>query len=70
MKRYLLFAGVDYYPEGGFNDYVNSYSTYNEALEDAQKLLSDGNQWWQIVDTLENTIIAQNGFKTIFIPAF
>jgi len=30
-KRYFLFAGVDYYPEGGAYDFMGSYETLEAA---------------------------------------
>ena len=31
MKRYLLFTFQNYYPCGGFEDYINSFDTIEEA---------------------------------------
>lgn len=47
MKRFLLFVGRQYYPVGGWDDFVGSYDTLKEA-EDA--LLGVRKDWWQIVD--------------------
>jgi hypothetical protein len=33
MKRYLLFMGDDYYPEGGMNDFVGDYDTVEDAIQ-------------------------------------
>jgi len=30
-KRFLLFAGQNYYPDGGWHDFVKSFDTYEEA---------------------------------------
>ena len=32
MKRYLLFAGEDYYPSGGAYDFVGSFDSIDEAV--------------------------------------
>ena len=32
MKRYLLIAGHDYYPGAGTSNWVDSYDSYEEAL--------------------------------------
>jgi len=32
VKRYLLFGGDHYYPEGGIYDYVGEFDTLEEAL--------------------------------------
>jgi hypothetical protein len=37
MKRYLLFLGWDYYPSGGWGDFVGDYDDPNEAFNDASK---------------------------------
>lgn len=31
MKRYLLFTFGNYYPNGGFEDYVDSFDTIEDA---------------------------------------
>lgn len=36
MKRYLLFAGDDYYPSGGFEDFI----TDADSIEELQSLIS------------------------------
>lgn len=46
-KMFLVFAGEDYYPSGGWNDFVGSYPTLHEAKEAAVKQRRD---WWHIVD--------------------
>jgi len=33
MKRYLVFAGYDYYPSGGWKDFKKGFDIYREALE-------------------------------------
>ena len=33
MKRYVLFAGDDYYPSGGAHDYRGSFDTVEEAKD-------------------------------------
>lgn len=66
MKRYLLFAGDNYYPSGGVNDFVMDYDTVEEAEAEAKKLYPSGHycwkaenaewacrypyEWWQVVD--------------------
>lgn len=50
MKRYLLFAGDDYYPGGGWDDFMGSFDT----IEECQAFGTDtkrGFDWYQIVDT-------------------
>lgn len=46
MKRFLLFAGDNYYPAGGMYDYRGDFSTIEDALE-ARAPQWD---WYHIVD--------------------
>ena len=48
MKRYLLFSGYTYYPDGGWEDFRGSFRTLEEAKEATLEAPGD---WWQIVDT-------------------
>ena len=57
MRRYATFCGDDYYPLGGFDDYVNSYDTMGDALQFAVNL--DCYNWWHIVDIDKSTIVAR-----------
>lgn len=46
MKRYLLFAGYDFYPAGGWDDFISDGNTVEEL-----KLLGEtGHDWAHIVD--------------------
>lgn len=47
MKKYLLFAGPDYYPAGGWGDFRGDFATPEEAEEYAESLSQD---WHHIVD--------------------
>lgn len=47
MEKYLLFAGFEYYPSGGWGDYQGSFATLEEAV---QKSLSQEWDWVEIVD--------------------
>ncbi len=46
MKRYLLFAGWNYYPGGGWEDFQGSF----ETIEDAENAMTRENDWHHIVD--------------------
>lgn len=55
VGRYLLFAGKDYYPLGGWEDFKGSFSELREAIyagerQDGQPLSPDG-YWYHIVDS-------------------
>lgn len=47
VKRFVLFAGYDYYPSGGWGDFVESFDTAEEARA-AQ--FANGCDWKQIID--------------------
>lgn len=53
MKAYLLFAGHDYYPAGGFEDFLDSFDSIIEAQFHLNAALdNDGHpfyDWGQIV---------------------
>lgn len=55
MKRFALFAGDHYYPDGGWLDFVDSFDTAEEAL----KFVVEHQQtskphmrwdWWSAID--------------------
>lgn len=47
MKRFLLFS-YDYYPEGGWRDFYDSFDTLEDAHEASQTLTLN---LWHIVDS-------------------
>lgn len=49
MKRYIVFAGSDYYPGGGWGDFRGDFDTLEEARALIKTLLDY--DWQQIVDT-------------------
>lgn len=50
IRRFLLFGGDLYYPEGGWDDLHGSYSSFEEARI-AEKKENFG--WAHIIDTKE-----------------
>lgn len=73
MKRYLLFVGYNYYPSGGWDDFVNSYDTVEEAMlavndKETPYFKQDaflsypktiGNvDWWHVIDTTTGEEVA------------
>ena len=50
MSRYLLFAGDNYYPGGGWEDYVDSYNSVAEAIA-ALGADSRKRDWFHVVDS-------------------
>ena len=60
MKRYLLFTGENYYPRGGWKDFVASFDIVEEACKDEriQDLPGKYNYgWYHIVDTTTGKIV-------------
>lgn len=56
MKRYLLFAGDQYYPAGGWQDYKGRFNRISEAL----KAAANGTwSWWQVVDLKSDKIVEE-----------
>lgn len=52
IKRYLVFGGYNYYPSGGWDDFIDSFDDVSEAQA---CVLKSNVEWWQVVDTHDNT---------------
>ena len=55
MKNFILFAGYNYYPSGGWGDFKGFFDTYEEARLKGvelknQQMLAD---WFEVVDLKE-----------------
>ena len=48
MKRFLVFSGYDYYPCGGWDDFLGAFDSIEEARAAAAK--EAPSNWTQIVD--------------------
>jgi len=57
MKKYLVFCGDYFYPNGGMKDFRNSFSTIKEARA---YLLEADYDWFQIVDKKSCIILEEN----------
>ena len=54
MKRYLLFAGDQYYPRGGWSDFRDSFDSLEEAFIHGRQKDISGSKWFDwchVVDT-------------------
>ena len=49
VKRYVVFAGPDYYPSGGWGDFHSSHDDINEA-RDAKLAEEAEGHWANIID--------------------
>ena len=59
MKRYLLFAGEQYYPHGGWCDFKDSFDSLEEAFAYGLYKHPDGERrydWCDVVDTENWTV--------------
>lgn len=60
MKRYLVFGGSRYYPEGGWEDFKGSFDTVDECVkptdEDGESFWID---WWHVVDSQTGSVVAK-----------
>ena len=58
MKRYLLFEGYEFYPAGGWLDFVKDFDSVDEAKANVGKSYEDiWAGWFQIVDLETNAIV-------------
>lgn len=52
MKRFILFAGCEYYPSGGAYDYIDSFDSIEDVKCCAELLKDDiGFDWAHLMDT-------------------
>jgi len=57
--RYAVFSGSDYYPEGGWMDYRNSFNTVEEASAYGKGLKEGGDSdWFHVVDMRERVVLS------------
>lgn len=49
MKRFIVFSGLQYYPEGGMSDFDDSFDTLDEAKN---FLLEHRYDWAHVYDTV------------------
>ena len=62
MKRYWLFGGDDYYPQGGMYDLVSRHDTVRDAMA-AGRDTPDGERpldWWHVWDAEEGVRVVQD----------
>ena len=71
LKRFLLFAGEDYYPLAGWNTFIDSYNSLDDAMsgivkvEDRQYTINgiEGEyEWYEIVDLVKGEPVEQGGY--------
>jgi hypothetical protein len=50
MKRYLVFSGSEYYPSGGWMDFIDDFDDIEKARVRAIEYAGE-HLWYHIVDT-------------------
>lgn len=56
-RRFVLLGGGEYYACGGFNDFISSHDTLEEALLVARE---GRHEWWHVWDCGTNSIVGQS----------
>lgn len=56
MKRFHLFVGDNYYPDGGAKDLQGSFDTIGEAVEHVANM-RNGADWWHVLDSSTGEIV-------------
>lgn len=57
---YFLFAGMNYYPSGGANDFVCIIPAGEDNVRDvALQYVPKGKDWWHVM-TIDGTIVAKS----------
>jgi hypothetical protein len=61
MKRYLLFAGMTYYPLPGWEGFIGSFDTADQAQAEGEKRQNQTafTDWWQVVDSTTGQIVVE-----------
>ena len=59
-KKYLLFAGSQYYPEGGASDFIGFYDT----IQDAQIARPEDIDWAHIAGVDGETLVIRYEYET------
>ena len=65
IANYILFAGEDYYPVGGWRDFIGRYETKEEAIDLAKSMLlrkyhpdTTNYSWYHVVNLLDGEFVA------------
>jgi hypothetical protein len=60
VKRFLLFAGETFYPQGGCDDYIFSVDKLSDAIKWIEENVRNGREykydWANVLDTQEEKI--------------
>jgi hypothetical protein len=64
MDRYYIFAGLIYYPSGGWEDYKGSSAVRQHAIDKAKQLSSSWGEWAHVVDIRTGDVIFKQECKS------
>ena len=56
--RFIAFAGDDYYPQGGWNDFLGGFDSIQDAVEELARMQSV--DWWHVVDVSTGKIVKKS----------
>lgn len=68
MKRYLLFANISYYPQGGWADFRGSFDSIDDAVSFYKNKIIDPHytgenwDWYDIVDSQLGGVVKTEGY--------
>lgn len=62
MKRFLVFAGSDYYPRGPEDDFQMDFETFDTAKTVGEALL-ENHDWVEILDTAAGVWHSKTNFR-------
>ena len=66
MKRYHVFAGIDYEPRGGWSDLVGSFDSFEDADEKARnpagKPVPESESWSHVADGKTGEVVSEYHF--------
>lgn len=72
MKRYLLFAGANYYPRGGMEDFVAGFDGLDGAIargraetDHSGERRGKADDWWHVLDLEEGKVVADGSFGAV-----
>lgn len=58
MRNFVVFAGANYYPTGGFFDFVASFKNFEAARKEAEAVLKvPGTDWSHVVDVKKGEFV-------------
>ena len=63
MKRYLVFAGEDYYANGGALDFQSSFDSMDDAAAHGKRIIGkriseyETAEWWHVFDAETGRIV-------------